>query len=165
MQTPSSLQETNMEAITTQEKWMAVLFVGGTTVVVMIAAALGFLYAPPNKNLQSTPGDSFFWMAWLIIIPTWAFASWLVWRKRKVADIRGAMIVFFWFLLSLIAFFPQTAATQENVLTILVSDLQGIIESWMIMWLYSRYSKAARWWLIPLVVWFPITAIIKLINL
>lgn len=158
-------QKKKTRALTKQDKWMAVLFICGTLVVVMIAAAIGFHYASPNKNLHTTPGDSFFWIAWLIIIPTWGVASWLVWLKRKEADIRGAMIVFFWFLLSLIAFFPQSAATNDNVLNIFIGDVEGIIESWLILWLYSRYSKAAKWWLMPLLIWFPITTIIKLINL
>ncbi|GLV55437.1 hypothetical protein KDH_22810 [Dictyobacter sp. S3.2.2.5] len=165
MQTCITAQKEKMNALTRYEKWMAVLFIFGTLAVVMTAAAIGFAYAPPTKNLQHSPGDSFFWIAWLIIIPSWGVASWLVWLKRKVTDIRGAMVVFFWFLLSLIAFFPQTAATNESVLGIFVGDIQGIIESWLIIWLYSRYSKAARWWLLPLVIWFPITAIIKFINL
>lgn len=151
--------------LSVKEKWMGVWFSLGTLVVVMIAAGLGFYYSPPNESLQTAPGDSFFWTAWLIVLPTWGIATWLVWLKRNEADIRGAMIVYVWFLLGIISFFPLTAATDQSVLAIFISDVMGILQSIFILWLYSRYSKAAIYWLIPLIVWFPITTLIKFINL
>lgn len=151
--------------LTVKEKWAGVLFALGTLVLVMIAAGFGFYFAPPNENLETAPGDSFFWVAWLIVLPTWGIATWLVWLKRKEADIRGAMVVYVWFLLGILSFFPSTAATEQSVLNIFISDVMGIIQSLLILWLYSRYSKAAAYWLLPLVIWFPITTVIKFINL
>ncbi|MED3971724.1 tryptophan-rich sensory protein [Priestia megaterium] len=151
--------------LSVKEKWMGVWFALGTLVLVMIAAGLGFYFSPPNENLQTAPSDSFFWVAWLIVIPTWGIATWLVWLKRKEADIRGVMVVYVWFLLGIISFFPSTIATEQNVLAIFISDVMGIVQSILILWLYSRYSKTSLYWLIPLVIWFPITTIIKFINL
>ncbi len=151
--------------LTVKEKWMGIWFSLGTLVLVMIAAGLGFYFAPPNENLQTAPSESFFWVAWLIVLPTWGIATWLVWLKRNEADIRGAMVLYVWFLLGTISFFPATAATDQSVLAIFISDVMGIIQSLLILWLYSRYSKAAIYWLLPLVIWFPITTFIKFINL
>ncbi|PFA66702.1 hypothetical protein CN378_13340 [Bacillus sp. AFS015802] len=151
--------------LTVKEKWMGVLFSIGTLVVVMISAGLGFHFAPPNENLDTAPGESFFWVAWLIVIPTFGIATWLVWLKREEEDVRGAMVIFLWFILGIISFFPNTAVTEQSVLAIFISDVMGIIQSLIILWLYSRYSKVAIWWLLPLVIWFPITTFIKFINL
>ncbi|MBS2967770.1 tryptophan-rich sensory protein [Metabacillus sp. KIGAM252] len=154
-----------LKTLTKREKWMGILFSIGTLIVVMTAALIGFAYAPPNENLHTAPGDSFFWIAWLIVIPTWGIATWLVWLQRGKEDIRGAMVVFAFFLLSIISFFPNTAAANQSVLAIFIGDVIGIIESLFILWLYSRYSRAAILWLLPLVIWFPITTVIKFINL
>lgn len=154
-----------IKRLTVKEKWMGIWFSLGTLVLVMIAAGLGFFFASPNQNLHTAPGESFFWIAWLIVLPTWGIATWLVWLKRNEADIRGAMVLYVWFLLGIISFFPLTAATNYSVLGIFISDVLGIIQSLIILWLYSRYSKTSIYWLIPLVIWFPITTIIKFINL
>jgi tryptophan-rich sensory protein len=43
-----------------------------------------------------------------------------------------------------------------------VIDATGLLLAYTVACVYSRYRKAAVWWLLPWLVWMPITLIIKL---
>jgi tryptophan-rich sensory protein len=41
-------------------------------------------------------------------------------------------------------------------------DATGMVLAYTVAWVYSRYDKVAVWWLLPWLVWMPITLVIKL---
>lgn len=41
-------------------------------------------------------------------------------------------------------------------------DATGLILAYTVAWVYARYQKTAVWWLLPWLVWMPITFIVKL---
>jgi tryptophan-rich sensory protein len=142
-----------------------VTFSFGILALGMLSAFVGFLFADPAQNVQTLPTllnlpAWFFWMVWIIIYPALGAAVWHVWRNRETASARPALIYFGLYLLSNMAFVPLTALIP-GVWTAFLLDVVGLIGGIVLALLFARVTRPGVWWLLPLLVWLPITTINK----
>lgn len=143
----------------------AITFALGTLLIGFLAASAGFTFVPlvpPYRQLPFLyPPLWFFWVVWLVIYPSWGVATWLVWRKRAVADVRGALALYVITLIGNTLFLPIGNLSGGNPAILSLMDANGVFSSWITFWLYTRYSKQARWFLLPLLIWMPLTFLLK----
>jgi len=144
----------------------AAAFALGTLLIGFLGAGIGFTLVPPLPPYPHLPFLYpplwFFWAVWFVIYPGWGIATWLVWRRRDTADIRGVMALYILTLLGNTLFLPIGNLSGGNPAVLSLMDANGVINSWVTFWLYTRYSKTARWFLLPLVVWMPLTFLLKI---
>ena len=57
---------------------------------------------------------------------------------------------------------PVASLSGNNPGVMTLGDLNGIVSSWILAWLYTRYSRHSFWYLLPLLTWMPITFALKL---
>ena len=55
-----------------------------------------------------------FWLVWIVIYPTWGFATYLVWQKRQESDVRGAIALFVLMFVSGLFFMPVASLSGHN---------------------------------------------------
>jgi len=147
-------------------RWGAVVFALGTLTVGFVAAWIGFAFVPPVPPYRYLPflypPPWAFWAIWLIIYPGWGLATWLVWRERYRADVRGVMALYIMTLIGNALFLPIGNLSGGNPAVLSLMDANGVIGSWFTYWLYTRYSKMAGWFLLPMVIWLPVTFLLKI---
>ncbi|MEO0520977.1 MAG: TspO/MBR family protein [Cyanobacteria bacterium P01_A01_bin.116] len=143
-----------------------IVFALGTLLIGFAAAWIAFAVAspvPPYRQLPLLyPPLWFFWAVWLIIYPCWGVATWLVWRKRCVSDVRGALALYIITLVGNTLFLPISNLSGGNPAILSLMDANGVLSSWITYWLYTRYSKWAGRFLLPLLFWMPLTLLLKL---
>ncbi len=108
------------------------------------------------------PPDWVFWMVWLIIYPASGVAAWLVWRARSHMDVRGALTAFTLMNVASALFLPiaSLAGSEPAVLTLM--DANGVVQVYAIAWLFGLADRRAVSWMLPYLVWMPLTALLKL---
>lgn len=147
--------------LTTSEKWTAILFLLSTSLIGNAPAILTFAFDPSASHRIGLTE---------IFIPGWVFttvfifnyagmgiATWMIWRKRRVADVSVPLVVFAAAFIETLLFW----ATDSLRMTATI-DVIGLTLAYTVAWVYSRYEKAAVWWLIPWLVWMPFTTAVKL---
>jgi len=83
-------------------------------------------------------------------------STFLVWRKRREADVRLPLA------LSAVAFLQNLSFWLSRSLgTTVAIDAIGLVLAYFTAWVYSRTSRAAATWLLPWLVWMPITTVLK----
>lgn len=102
-----------------------------------------------------------FWLVWIDIYPGWGFATYLVWQKRREADVRGALALFAIMFVSGLFFMPIASLSGDNPGVMTLGDLNGVVGSLIVAWVYTRYSRQSIWYLLPLLIWMPITFALK----
>ncbi|MFF5174242.1 tryptophan-rich sensory protein [Micromonospora sp. NPDC000089] len=144
-------------------------FVAAVTAVGAGAAAISFAVTGGNPSVDGSlaypawwPPDWVFAGIWLIIYPASGMAAWRLWQQRHVADVRGALTAFALMNISSALFLPIASLVggEPSVLTLM--DLNGVIAVYALAWLFSRYSRPAAAWLLPYLVWMPLTAALKI---
>jgi tryptophan-rich sensory protein len=144
----------------------ATAFALGTLLIGSVAAWIGFTFVPAVPPYQYLPFLYpplwFFWAVWFVIYPGWGVATWLVWQQRNVADVRGAMAVYVTTLIGNTLFLPIGNLSGGNPAILSLMDANGVVGSWIIFWLYTRYSKQSGWFLVPLLLWMPVTLLLKI---
>lgn len=65
------------------------------------------------------------------------------------------------------AAFLQTLSfwLANSIHMIAVMDATGVILAYMVAWAYARYARVAVWWLLPWLLWMPVTLAVKLWTL
>lgn len=144
----------------------ATAFALGTLLIGFLAAWVGFTFIPPVPPYRQLPflypPPWFFWSVWLVIYPCWGVATWLIWRKRSVADVRGALALYVITLIGNTLFLPIGNLSGGNPAILSLMDANGVFSSWVTFWLYTRYSKRAGLFLLPLLIWMPLTFLLKI---
>lgn len=146
--------------------YVLAFFSMGTLVVGMLTAYLSFSLFPFDNtyNLPSIyPPQWVFWVVWLILYPTMGLAAGHVWLKRNELDIRGAMIFYLSILLTNFMFLPIANVSKGNPAIMTFMDINGILTAVLLGWIFLRYSKQAFYYLLPLMIWMPITALFKIL--
>jgi translocator protein len=142
-------------------RWMAVLFALGVLAVGAIPGRLTFALDPnatTRIGLHDVPVPAWvFTTVWLVAYPGMGVATWLVWRTRGERDISVPIAIFIAALLQTLSFWLTNSLHMTAVL-----DAIGVLLAYTVAWVYSRYRRAAVWWLLPWLVWMPITLGIKL---
>lgn len=150
-----------------REKWNVLAFFSiGTFVIGMLTAYLSFSLFPLDRtyNLPVVyPPQWMFWVVWLILYPTMGLAAGHVWLKRTEFDIRGAMIFYASILLTNFMFLPIANVSNGNPAIMTFMDINGALMAALLGWLFSRYSKRAFYYLLPLILWMPVTTLFKIL--
>lgn len=143
----------------------AALFVVGVTAFGSGAAAVGLgLDGPPNSTVLPPvwPPEWLFWAVWLVIYPASGIAAWRVWERRRVADVRGALAAFAIVNVASAMFLPVTTLTGGAPGAMTLMDLNGVVAIGILTWLFARYDRIAAYWMLPYLVWMPITSLLKI---
>ena len=152
---------------TLNEKWKVLIFFSvGTLLIGMLTAYMSFAMFPLDRTYNMPvvyPPKWAFWVVWLILYPSMGVAAGHVWLKRKQADVRGVMTFYAAILLTNIMFLPIANVSNGNPAIMTFMDINGVLTAVLLGWLFSRYSKPAFYWLLPLIVWMPMTAFFKIL--
>ena len=141
------------------------MFSSGTFIAGMLVSYLSFNIWPVTKTYKLPvlyPPTWFFALIWCVLYPCIGVAIGQVWLTRKQNDVRGVMIFYIAFLLSNFLFLPISNISNGNPAIMTLMDFNGIFTSVLLGWLCSRYSKIAFFWLLPLIIWMPVTAALKI---
>ena len=142
-------------------RWTAVFFALGVLFIGLLPGQLAFLL-DPNTSMRIGLGTvpipaGVFTLVWLIAYPGMGLATWLVWQTRGEQDISVPLAIFAVALLQTLTFWFTT-----NIYMTAVIDGTGLLLAYTVAWVYSRYRKTAVWWLLPWLIWMPITFAVKL---
>ncbi|WP_425148227.1 tryptophan-rich sensory protein [Deinococcus sp.] len=146
----------------------ALLFAGGTLLLGMLSAAISFAHAGPRSVTMPAlllpflwPPPWVFWAVWIVIYPCLGVAAFLIWRKRQQTDVRGALLLYALTVVGTFFFLPVSNLTPNNPGVWTLMDANGVVTTYALGWLYSRYEKATLWWLLPSLIWMPLTLGLK----
>ena len=152
---------------TGSEKWKVLAFFSiGTLVIGMLTAYISFSVFPLDRTYTLPlvyPPLWMFWLVWLILYPSMGLAAGHVWLKRNEFDIRGALIFYVSILLTNFMFLPIANVSNGNPAIMTFMDINGVLTALLLGWLFSRYSKQAFYYLLPLILWMPVTATFKIL--
>ena len=150
-------------------RWTALVFAFGTLLSGLLSAGLSFATAGVHSAANPAgvlpllwPPVWVFWAVWIIIYPCWGVATYLVWEKRQQADVRGALVLYAISVLGALFFLPLSNLTANNPAVLTLLDANGLIGAYALAWLYTRYDRRALVWLLPYLVWMPLTLALKL---
>jgi tryptophan-rich sensory protein len=148
------------------KEWPAALAFCVTPLLAGAAAAkVGLGLRPVNTPWHYPahwPPLTMFWLVWTVIYPSWGYGAYLLWQKRNRADVRGAIAMTLTTMVGGLFFMPTAALTGNNPIVMTLGDANGVLSSWILAWLYSRYDSRSTWFLAPLLVWMPITLGLKI---
>jgi tryptophan-rich sensory protein len=146
----------------------AVAFALTTLALGNLPLPLAFALAPEGDLAASSPGVALppwvFVAVWTIIYPALGVATWRVWLKRAEPGAIEALALFGVSFLVLLAFVPITAAAADQRITAML-DVVGLTCAYVSAWIYRRIDFTTTRWMLPLLVWMPITAFLKFVTL
>lgn len=154
-----------MQSVKSEKFKVLTIFSVVTFIIGMLTAYISFTLFPLDRtyNLPAVyPPLWVFWLVWIILYPTMGLAAGHIWLQRKVADIRGAMTFYASILLTNFMFLPIANVSNGNPAIMTFMDVNGVLTSILLGWIFSRYSKTAFYWLLPLILWMPVTTIFKI---
>lgn len=137
--------------------WVALLFAMGVLGAGMLAAVLAIRRSPPEMIASGPLPDWAFWAVWVLIYPCMGVASWLVWRQRQRQPVAGVLLLFGVALAQNLSFW-----LAPDLVVVALVDLIGCALAYLVAWRYAGVDPAAAWWLLPWLLWMPITTALKL---
>ncbi|QHW00397.1 tryptophan-rich sensory protein [Spirosoma endbachense] len=146
--------------------YVLVFFSIGTLGIGMLTAYLSFSLFPFDNTYRLPaiyPPQWMFWVFWLVLYPTMGLAAGYVWLQRNTFDIRGAMIYYVSILLTNVLFLPIANVSKGNPAIMTFMDINGVLTAVLLGWLFLRYSKRAFYYLLPLIIWMPVTTTFKIL--
>jgi translocator protein len=155
---------------TTRFPWrMALVFAVGVLLLGMGDALITMIIAHGNAAKNPTylypsiwPDDWVFWVVWIVIYPCLGVATALIWQRRHTIPIRRAIICFTALLAVTLLFLPLSDVVQGNPLGLTLMDASAFLLSYALAWAYGRVTRTALWWLVPLLLWTPVTLLLKI---
>lgn len=154
------------ESISNERVKVLTFFAIGTLFIGMLTAYISFTVFPLNRTYRLPiiyPPQWAFWVVWLILYPTMGLAAGHVWLQRAASDIRGAMTFYASILLTNFMFLPIANVSNGNPAIMTFMDVNGVLTSALLGWIFSRYSRQAFYWLLPLILWMPVTTGFKIL--
>jgi tryptophan-rich sensory protein len=141
--------------------WTALVFALAALFIGMLPAGLTFALDPGSAGrigLDAIPIPVWLVTAiWMIIYPGMGIAAWQIWRLRARVDVSVPLAIFSAGMLQSLSFW----LTNSIRMTALI-DATGVLLACTVAYVATRYAKTAVWWLLPWLVWMPITLGIKL---
>ena len=148
---------------------MAFLFAAGVLLLGMTDAMITMLVAHgnPAKNPgyhypPIWPADWVFWVVWIVIYPCLGVATALIWQRRQTFSIQHAMVCFVVLLAVTLLFLPLSDVVQGNPVGLTLMDTSAFLLSYALAWTYGRIARLTLWWLVPLLLWTPLTLLLKI---
>jgi tryptophan-rich sensory protein len=142
--------------------------------------ALGFLaigasmvplaraFAPAAGVSSLAPGLQFptwlFAAIWAVLYPALGVATFHVWKRRQEPGAVEALIACGMSLAFYLAFLPIAAAAHDQRVTALL-DVLGLLYAYLTSWACARVDTRSLPWLSPLLLWMPVTALLKIATL
>lgn len=127
----------------------------------MLPAGLTFALDPGASTrigLDVVPIPAWVFTAvWLVAYPGMGVATWLVWQRRTGADVTVPLAIFGAALLQTLSFWLTNSIRMTAVI-----DATGVVLACTVAYVYGRNARSAVWWLLPWMVWMPITLGVKL---
>ncbi|MEM8535918.1 MAG: TspO/MBR family protein [Chloroflexota bacterium] len=138
------------------------MFAVGMLAIGMVTALLATTFLPNDVfTAQNEPAFApiawLFWSVWIVIYPSMGIATYLVWRLRGVEDVTLPLLLFVVSLLQGLSFWLSDTVRMTTII-----DATGLLLSYAVAYAYSRHSRAAVLWLLPLLIWMPITLALKI---
>lgn len=170
MSTAPTLPATDPSSLPRGRRWLLepAAFALGISAFGVAAAAIAFGLDGGNPTVTTGtaypalwPPNWVFWAVWLVIYPASGLAAWHVWRQRASADVRGALTAFALMNVSAALFLPISALVGGTPAVLTLMDLNGLIAVYALAWLFSRYSRPAALWMLPYLIWMPVTTALK----
>ncbi|MFB4281794.1 MULTISPECIES: tryptophan-rich sensory protein [unclassified Nonomuraea] len=141
---------------------VGLLFVLVPVLVGQIPGALAFTLNPgvaTDLGMTRIPIPVWvFIVVWLVIKTGMGLAAWQLWRRApRGSDVTVPLTV-------LIAGYLQTNLfwLADGLRSIAVTDATGLLLAVATVVVFSRYSPAAARWLLPWLIWMPITLAVKI---
>jgi translocator protein len=151
----------NATNTTSTPRWTVFAFALGVLVIGFLPASLLFVLNPNTAStigLDAVPLPAWaFIVVWLIIYPSMGIATWFIWKRRLEIDVRLPLLIFAAVFLQNLSFWFTNSLRMTATM-----DATEMLWAFTLAWVYYRYSKPASRWLLPLMVWMPITFVIKL---
>lgn len=151
----------NASHLNSTPRWTVFAFALGVLVLGLLPGGLMFAL---NPNAASNIGSDavplppwIFVVVWFIIYPSMGVATWLIWQRRREVNVSVPLVVFAAVFLQNLSFWLTNSLRMTAVM-----DATGMMWAFTLAWVYSRYSKPSVWWLLPLMIWMPITLAIKI---
>ena len=150
--------------------WQTTLmFAVGVLLLGMVDALVTMLVFQGNpaknaiyRNPPIWPPDWVFWVVWIVIYPCLGVATALIWKQRFSVPV-GRAIAFFVVLLSItLIFLPLSSAINGNPAGLTMMDTTAFLFAYATAWAYRRVTQNAVWWLVPLLIWTPVTLLLKI---
>ncbi|MFN4315466.1 MAG: TspO/MBR family protein [Chitinophagaceae bacterium] len=139
---------------------LATLLIGISTAYLSFAL---FPYDSSHRLPDIYPPQWVFWAVWMVLYPAMGWAAGHVWLKRHEYDVRGAMTFYVSMLLGNLMFLPIANLSKGNPAIMTFMDINGVLTSVLLGWLFGRYSKTAFLFTLPLIIWMPITTCLKIV--
>ncbi len=139
-----------------------VVYAAVALMVAQIPGTVAFAVNPDTATdigLTTVPVPAWvFIVVWMIIYPCMGIAAW---RLRQ--DVRDAAVP----LAVLAGGYLQTKLfwLSDSLHAVAVADATGLLLAVITAWVFSRYSGATARWLLPWLVWMPVTLAIKIVAL
>lgn len=141
---------------------VGLLFVLVPVIIGQIPGALAFTLNPEvatDLGMAQVPLPTWVFIAvWLVIKAGMGIAAWQLWRRApRGSDVTVPLTV-------LIAGYLQSNLfwLADGLRSIAVTDATGLLLAATTMVVFSRYSPSAARWLLPWLIWMPITLAIKI---
>ncbi len=142
-------------------RWTAPLFALAMMAIGLLPGWLTFAldpHTPTRIGLGVVPVPAWvFTLVWVVAYPCMGVATWLVWRRRGEVDVAVPLAIFAAALVQTFSFWFTQSVQMTAVL-----DAIGVLLAYTVAWVYARYAPVAVWWLLPWLLWMPITLAIKL---
>jgi tryptophan-rich sensory protein len=154
-----------MQTSSAAKRTTLILFAAGTLTIGLLTAWLSFTIFPLNRTYRLPaiyPPLWMFWCVWMVLYPTMGLAAGHIWLKRKEYDVRGAIVFYLSILATNFMFLPVANISNGNPAVMTFMDINGVVTSLLLGWVFSKYSKPALYFLLPLIIWMPITAAFKI---
>ena len=101
-------------------------------------------------------------IVWLVLYPTLGLAAWSVWRLRAHQDVAGVLALFATYFVGNLFFMPMSGAVGGKPMVLTMMDLNGLLATAILAWASARASRRALSFLLPTLVWMPITFALKI---
>src|ERR1051325_4189309 len=139
-----------------------------TLLIGQLSSGLSFLIFPFDPTLIEYvnppifPSPLVFTLVWVILYSCMGISFAYIWNERKRVNINGAITTFALLLFATILFIPVMNLSKGSPAIMTMLDINGTLASFLYGWLASSYSRKAYYWAIPLMIWMPITTILKI---
>ena len=144
------------------------LFAAGALALGLLPLPLALAVAPPGGLAQAAPGlhlpPWLFGAIWMVIDPAFGVATWRVWSRRARPGGPEALALAGVAFFVLLAFLPVTAAAHDQRVTAMM-DVVGLVCGYAAAWAYRRVDAGTTRWMLPVLLWLPATAALKLVTL
>lgn len=143
-------------------RW-ATIFAVVLLIIGMTPSSLAFMLDPSTPSrigIGEIPIPAFvFVLVWLIAYPCMGVATWLIWRQRDSSNVSIPLAIFVVGFLNTFAFWFTNGIYMTAVIDFIVMSL-----AYTVAFVYFQYDKRTLLWLLPWLLWMPITFTVKVMT-